>query len=70
MFNFCVELHIYTTSQIEGEIETVKEFHNWILVEILTTLSIIIGAMVYLALRKAFGKGHLTLSPDGEQDET
>jgi len=61
MFKLCIELNIYTTSQIEGDVETVKDFHNWILIEILTTLSTIMGAMIYLALRRAAGKGHLTI---------
>ena len=45
MFNFCVALNIYTTSSLEGEVRTVREFHNWIGIEILTTLGTIIGAV-------------------------
>jgi hypothetical protein len=70
MFNFCFALNIYTTSKIEGDISTVREFHNWILVEILTTISTILGAMVFLLRKKCLGKGKLTFSPDDAQDET
>jgi hypothetical protein len=70
MYNFCIAMNIYTTSQIEGDVRAVREFHNWLLVEILTTMSTILGAMWFLMRKKCCGKGHLVIQPDGEQDET
>ena len=66
MFNFCIAMNIYTNSQIEGDVRSVREFHNWLLIEILTTMSTILGAIVFLSQRWWLGKPYIELSPDDD----
>ena len=70
MWQFCFALSLYTESMLEGEHpDSVKEFQNWMLIEILSCLSTVVTSILYLALRQLAPKERLMLGSD-KDDET
>ena len=53
MWQLCLALHLYTNGMLEGEHpDTIQEFENWMLIEILGCLSTIVTSILFLALRQ------------------
>ena len=62
MWQLCLALSLYTDGMLAGEhTDSVQEFENWMLIEILGCLSTIVTSILSLALRQLAPKPSLEL---------